>query len=105
MRNGCVNADCSANAGPACPVGNCTQAKTFSTPVVTLQALDLADPAKGLSTPFKDAPTGSRCIACHSISADGSTLVASVYTLSGVKTIDEEIPDAFGPRTLEEYRG
>jgi cytidine deaminase len=24
-------------------------------------------------------------------------------TVSGIKTIDEVIPDAFGPRTLEEY--
>jgi cytidine deaminase len=32
-------------------------------------------------------------------SADGMLL----ETVSGVKTIDEVIPDAFGPRTLEEY--
>ncbi len=25
-------------------------------------------------------------------------------TVSGVKTIDEVIPDAFGPRTLVEYK-
>jgi cytidine deaminase len=25
-------------------------------------------------------------------------------TVSGIKTIDEVIPDAFGPRTLEAYR-
>jgi cytidine deaminase len=25
--------------------------------------------------------------------------------VSGIKTIDEVIPDAFGPRTLEEYHG
>ncbi len=33
-------------------------------------------------------------------SADGMLL----ETVSGVKTIDEVIPDAFGPRTLEEYQ-
>lgn len=33
-------------------------------------------------------------------SADGMLL----QTVSGVRTIDEVIPDAFGPRTLEEYR-
>ncbi len=32
-------------------------------------------------------------------SADGMLL----ETVSGIKTIDEVIPDAFGPRTLEEY--
>jgi cytidine deaminase len=32
-------------------------------------------------------------------SADGMLL----QTVSGVKTIDEVLPDAFGPRTLEEY--
>lgn len=33
-------------------------------------------------------------------SADGMLL----ETVSGVKTIDEVIPDAFGPRTLEAYK-
>ena len=33
-------------------------------------------------------------------SADGMLL----NTVSGIKTIDEVLPDAFGPRTLEEYR-
>jgi cytidine deaminase len=33
-------------------------------------------------------------------SADGMLL----ETVSGIKTIDEVIPDAFGPRTLVEYR-
>lgn len=33
-------------------------------------------------------------------SADGMLL----QTVSGVKTIDEVLPDAFGPRTLQEYR-
>jgi cytidine deaminase len=26
-------------------------------------------------------------------------------TVSGIRTIDEVLPDAFGPRQLEEYRG
>jgi cytidine deaminase len=34
-------------------------------------------------------------------SADGMLL----ETVSGVKTIDEVLPDAFGPRTLAAYRG
>lgn len=34
-------------------------------------------------------------------SADGMLL----ETVSGIRTIDEVIPDAFGPRTLEEYHG
>jgi cytidine deaminase len=33
-------------------------------------------------------------------SADGMLL----QTVSGIRTIDEVIPDAFGPRTLDEYR-
>jgi cytidine deaminase len=33
-------------------------------------------------------------------SADGMLLL----TVSGIRTIDEVIPDAFGPRTLDEYR-
>ena len=33
-------------------------------------------------------------------SADGMLL----ETVSGIKTIDEVLPDAFGPRTLQEYR-
>jgi cytidine deaminase len=27
-----------------------------------------------------------------------------LQTVSGIRTIDEVIPDAFGPRTLDEYR-
>ncbi|MEP6479134.1 MAG: cytidine deaminase [Rhodoglobus sp.] len=34
-------------------------------------------------------------------SADGMLL----ETVSGIRTIDEVLPDAFGPRTLEAYRG
>jgi cytidine deaminase len=34
-------------------------------------------------------------------SADGMLL----ETLSGVKTIDEVLPDAFGPRQLAEFHG
>ena len=33
-------------------------------------------------------------------SADGMLL----ETVSGIRTIDEVLPDAFGPRTLQEYR-
>jgi cytidine deaminase len=34
-------------------------------------------------------------------SADGMLL----QTVSGIRTIDEVLPDAFGPRQLDEYRG
>jgi hypothetical protein len=84
--SGCANGDCSANSAPVCPVGNCTQAVSSRTQVATLQALDLANPAQGLTSPFGTG-SGTRCTACHSISADGSTLVASDYALSGLQTI------------------
>lgn len=84
--SGCVNADCSANSAPACPVGGCTQAVTFRSQVATLQALDLANPKQGLSDPFGTS-VNTRCTACHSISADGRTLVAADYGSSGLQTI------------------
>lgn len=84
--SGCVNADCSANSAPACPVGGCTQAVTFRSQVATLQALDLANPKQGLTDPFGTS-ANTRCTACHSISADGRTLVAADYGSSGLQTI------------------
>ncbi|MGC4091799.1 MAG: hypothetical protein QM756_28730 [Polyangiaceae bacterium] len=87
VSNGCVNGDCSGNAGPSCPVGNCTRAKTFSSQVASLQALDLANPTLGLTAPFRGASSNSRCLACHSVSADGSKLVAADYDMAGMGTV------------------
>ncbi|HET9930637.1 MAG TPA: hypothetical protein VFQ35_08115 [Polyangiaceae bacterium] len=84
--SGCVNGDCSANSAPSCPVGGCTQAVTFRSQVATLQALDLSNPSLGLTDPF-GASSANRCTACHSISADGRTLVAGDYSSSGLQTI------------------
>lgn len=84
--SGCAGGDCSPNSAPACPVGGCTQAVTARSQVATLQALDLANPAAGLTDPF-GASANTRCTACHSISADGRTLVASDYGSSGLQTI------------------
>ena len=45
-------------------------------------------------------PCGRCCQLLFEHSAEGMLL----ETVSGIKTIDEVIPDAFGPRTLEAYR-
>ena len=45
------------------------------------------------------------CGRCRQLLFEHSAEGMLLETVSGIKTIDEVIPDAFGPRTLEEYRG
>lgn len=44
------------------------------------------------------------CGRCRQLLFEHSAPGMLLETVSGIKTIDEVIPDAFGPRTLEEYR-
>jgi cytidine deaminase len=43
------------------------------------------------------------CGRCRQLLFEHSAPGMVLETVSGIKTIDEVIPDAFGPRTLEEY--
>jgi cytidine deaminase len=45
------------------------------------------------------------CGRCRQLLFEHSAEGMLLDTVSGIKTIDEVIPDAFGPRTLEEYAG
>ncbi|MBX3092907.1 MAG: cytidine deaminase [Cryobacterium sp.] len=44
------------------------------------------------------------CGRCRQLLYEHSAPGMVLETVSGIKTIDEVLPDAFGPRTLEEYR-
>jgi cytidine deaminase len=44
------------------------------------------------------------CGRCRQLLYEHSAEGMLVETVSGVKTIDEVLPDAFGPRQLEEFR-
>jgi cytidine deaminase len=44
------------------------------------------------------------CGRCRQLLFEHSAEGMLLDTVSGIRTIDEVIPDAFGPRTLEEYR-
>ena len=44
------------------------------------------------------------CGRCRQLLFEHSAEGMLLETVSGIKTIDEVIPDAFGPRTLEAYR-
>ena len=44
------------------------------------------------------------CGRCRQLLYEHSAEGMQLETVSGVKTIDEVLPDAFGPRTLEAYR-
>jgi len=44
------------------------------------------------------------CGRCRQLLFEHSAEGMLLETVSGIKTIDEVIPDAFGPRTLSEYR-
>ena len=44
------------------------------------------------------------CGRCRQLLFEHSAPEMVLETVSGLKTIDKVIPDAFGPRTLEEYR-
>lgn len=43
------------------------------------------------------------CGRCRQLLYEHSTAGMLLDTVSGIKTIDEVLPDAFGPRQLEEY--
>ncbi|WP_022881529.1 cytidine deaminase [Gryllotalpicola ginsengisoli] len=45
------------------------------------------------------------CGRCRQLLYEHSAAGMLLETVSGVKTIDEVLPDAFGPRQLEEYAG
>ncbi|MBX3194032.1 MAG: cytidine deaminase [Microbacteriaceae bacterium] len=45
------------------------------------------------------------CGRCRQLLYEHSAEGMLLDTVSGIKTIDEVIPDAFGPRTLAEYAG
>ena len=44
------------------------------------------------------------CGRCRQLLFEHSAEGMLLETVSGIRTIDEVLPDAFGPRTLEEYR-
>jgi len=44
------------------------------------------------------------CGRCRQLLFEHSAPAMVLETVSGVKTIDEVLPDAFGPRQLEEYQ-
>ena len=44
------------------------------------------------------------CGRCRQLLYEHSAHGMLLNTVSGIKTIDEVLPDAFGPRTLQEYR-
>jgi cytidine deaminase len=44
------------------------------------------------------------CGRCRQLLYEHSAHGMVLNTVSGIKTIDEVLPDAFGPRTLQEYR-
>lgn len=45
------------------------------------------------------------CGRCRQLLFEHSAPGMRLATVSGIRTIDEVLPDAFGPRTLEAYRG
>jgi len=45
------------------------------------------------------------CGRCRQLLFEHSAPGMLLATVSGIRTIDEVLPDAFGPRTLEAYRG
>lgn len=44
------------------------------------------------------------CGRCRQLLNEHSTAESRFMTVSGIRTIDELLPDAFGPRSLDEYR-
>jgi cytidine deaminase len=44
------------------------------------------------------------CGRCRQLLDEHAAEGMLLETVSGIRTIDEGIPDAFGPRTLETYR-
>ena len=44
------------------------------------------------------------CGRCRQLLYEHSAADMKLFTVSGIRSIDEVLPDAFGPRNLEEYR-
>jgi len=80
------------------PVGQCAEATLVGQLHLTgggkLVAFDCVDGAGNTLMP---------CGRCRQILFEASAPGMVLNTVSGVKTIEEVLPDAFGPRTLEAY--
>lgn len=89
-----------------CNVENASYGLTLCAECALVSSLHMTGGGKLVAFTCVDGK-GNRLMPCgrcrqllYEHSADGMLL----ETVSGIRTIDEVIPDAFGPRTLEEYR-
>ncbi|PWB95991.1 cytidine deaminase [Homoserinimonas hongtaonis] len=90
-----------------CNVENASYGLTLCAECALVSGLHMSGGGKLVAFTCVDGNGGilMPCGRCRQLLFEHSTEGMLLQTVSGVKTIDEVIPDAFGPRQLDEYAG
>ncbi|AND17086.1 cytidine deaminase [Rathayibacter tritici] len=88
-----------------CNVENASYGLTLCAECALVSALHMTGGGRLVAFTCVDGKGGvlMPCGRCRQLLVEHSADGMLLQTVSGVKTIDEVIPDAFGPRTLEAY--
>ncbi|PPF14978.1 cytidine deaminase [Rathayibacter rathayi] len=88
-----------------CNVENASYGLTLCAECALVSALHMTGGGRLVAFTCVDGKGGALmpCGRCRQLLFEHSAEGMLLQTVSGVKTIDEVIPDAFGPRTLEAY--
>lgn len=88
-----------------CNVENASYGLTLCAECTLVSTLIMTGGGKLIAFTCVDGNGGALmpCGRCRQLLYEHSAEGMLLETVSGIKTIDEVIPDAFGPRTLEEY--
>ena len=89
-----------------CNVENASYGLTLCAECTLVSTLHMTGGGKLVAFTCVDGHGGALmpCGRCRQLLFEHSAEGMLLETVSGIKTIDEVIPDAFGPRTLVEYR-
>lgn len=88
-----------------CNVENASYGLTLCAECALVSSLHMTGGGKLVAFTCVDGNGGALmpCGRCRQLLYEHSAEGMLLETVSGIKTIDEVLPDAFGPRTLEEY--
>ena len=89
-----------------CNVENASYGLTLCAECALVSSLHMTGGGKLVAFTCVDGNGGALmpCGRCRQLLFEHSAEGMLLETVSGIKTIDEVLPDAFGPRTLEEFR-
>jgi len=89
-----------------CNVENASYGLTLCAECALVSSLHMTGGGKLVAFTCVDGDGGALmpCGRCRQLLYEHSAEGMLLQTVSGIKTIDEVLPDAFGPRTLETFR-